>query len=96
MYHIENTYENTGWKDKLVSYDGVNITYDSMGNPTRYIGHSLKWDRVRLLTQWDNIEIAYNASGIRTRKGDTYYELDGDSTANRKVWQNQFNLKRAK
>ena len=50
-----------------------------VGNPWSYRGHTLEWSRIRLLTKWDDIEIDYNASGIRTRKGDTYYELDGDT-----------------
>ena len=50
-----------------------------MGNPTSYRGHSLEWGRIRLLTKWDNTEMEYNASGLRTRKGDTYYELDGST-----------------
>jgi len=72
-------YASTGWKDKLVNYDGVGISYDMMGNPWSYRGHNLKWSRIRLLTKWDDIEMEYNASGMRTRKGDTYYELDGST-----------------
>ena len=44
-----------------------------------YRGHTLEWSRIRLLTKWDDTEIEYNASGIRTRKGNTYYELDGST-----------------
>ena len=72
-------YASTGWKDKLVNYDGVGISYDMMGNPWSYRGHNLEWSRIRLLTKWDDIEMEYNASGMRTRKGDTYYELDGSN-----------------
>ena len=72
-------YANSGWKDRLVNYDGHGIAYDMVGNPWSYCGHTLEWSRIRLLTKWDDIEIDYNASGIRTRKGDTYYELDGDT-----------------
>jgi len=50
-----------------------------MGNPWSYRGHTLEWSRIRLLTKWDDIEMEYNASGMRTRKGDTYYELDGNN-----------------
>jgi len=50
-----------------------------MGNPWSYRGHNLEWSRIRLLTKWDDIEMEYNASGMRTRKGDTYYELDGNN-----------------
>ena len=55
------------------------VAYDMVGNPWSYRGHTLEWSRIRLLTKWDDIEIDYNASGIRTRKGDTYYELDGST-----------------
>ena len=75
-------YASDGWKDKLTSYDGAAITYDSMGNPTSYRGHSLEWGRIRLLTKWDDTVMEYNANGIRIRKGDTYYELDGNISAN--------------
>ena len=72
-------YASTGWKDKLIVYDGQVVAYDTMGNPWSYRGHTLEWSRIRLLTKWDDIEIEYNASGIRTRKGNTYYELDGST-----------------
>ena len=48
-----------------------------IGNPLTYLGHNLVWDRVRLLKQYDSLTFDYNASGIRTRKGTTTYELDG-------------------
>ena len=76
---VDYGYAKTGWKDRLTSYDGGAITYDSVGNPIYYRGHNLKWDRVRLLKQWDNLSFSYNANGIRTRKGDIYYELDGSN-----------------
>ena len=72
-------YASTGWKDKLIVYDGQVVAYDTMGNPWSYRGHTLEWSRIRLLTKWDDIDIEYNASGIRTRKGNTYYELDGST-----------------
>ena len=72
-------YATTGWKDKLIVYDGQVVAYDTMGNPWSYCGHTLEWSRIRLLTKWDDIDIEYNASGIRTRKGNTYYEIDGST-----------------
>ena len=35
------TYAGTGWKDRLISWDGEAIEYDAMGNPTTYLGHAL-------------------------------------------------------
>ncbi len=70
-------YAQTGWKDKLTEYNGQPITYDGMGNPLCYRGHTLTWERVRLLGSYDSLTFAYNASGMRTRKGNTVYELDG-------------------
>ena len=36
-------YSQSGWKDKLVSFDGQSITYDVLGNPLTYFGHTLTW-----------------------------------------------------
>jgi RHS repeat-associated protein len=61
----------------LISFDGVSITYDVLGNPTSYRGHSLSWGMVRQLEAYDQNTFEYNASGIRVRKNGTEYELDG-------------------
>ena len=40
----------------------------AQGNPTSYLGHTLTWEKGRLLKKFDNIEYTYNANGIRTSK----------------------------
>ena len=76
---------NTNWKDKLTSYNGQTITYDSIGNPLSYRdGMSFTWQNGRQLASLQNgaesITYKYNESGIRTKKTvngiDTLYYLD--------------------
>ncbi len=73
------TYAATGWKDRLISFSGSSISYDVLGNPTSYRGHSLSWGMVRQLKSYDQNTFEYNASGIRVRKNGTSYELDGET-----------------
>ncbi len=47
----ENNYEyDLNWKDKLVSYNGKNITYDNIGNPLTYDGKTYVWQNGRQLS----------------------------------------------
>ncbi len=62
------TYESSGWKDLLKSYDGQSIVYDAIGNPTTYRGTSLTWNGRQLMTYGSNASYAYNAEGIRKSK----------------------------
>jgi len=71
------TYATTGWKDLLVSYDGQTITYDVLGNPLNYRGHTLTWGKGKQLESYDNHTFAYDASGMRIRKDGITYEYDG-------------------
>ena len=72
------TYKTTGWRDQLVTFDGLNCVYDSMGNPITYLGHALEWTKVRRLAKFDNNTFEYGANGIRYRKNNTVYTLDGN------------------
>lgn len=60
------------WKDQLTSYDGQSIIYDSMGNPTTYLGATLTWTMGRKLASYSKdgttILYTYNDQGIRTSK----------------------------
>ena len=59
---------DTSWKDQLKSYNGQAIEYDAAGNPTIYRGNTLTWERGRLLTGYNSIEMEYDADGIRCKK----------------------------
>ena len=74
----EYTYPAAGWKDKLISYNGQNIIYDEIGNPTTYLGHNLTWDKVRQLASFGDTTFSYDAGGKRCRKNDIEYVYDGD------------------
>ena len=78
-------YDST-WKDKMVSYDGQNITYDTLGNPLSYRGMTFTWEKARELgsitKDGTEYRYRYNRSGMRNRKfltdGIVYYQIDGD------------------
>ncbi len=86
---ITYTYGNTAWKDRLTNYDGTAITYDSIGNPTKWIGiAALTW-KGRQLTYLSEdgldhgVAFTYNADGVRTKK--TFYDYDGSVTTHNYV-----------
>lgn len=82
-----NKYEyNNSWSDQLSSFNGENILYDEIGNPTKIGNHiNLKWINGRELSSYmdsDNlINYKYNKDGIRISKTinnlETKYYLDG-------------------
>ena len=56
---------------QYTGYDGQSESisdYDSIGNPCKYRGHVLKWERGRQLAKYGEIEYRYDASGIRQEK----------------------------
>jgi len=73
-------YDNV-WKDKLTSFNGTSITYDSIGNPLIYKGNALTWEKGRQLKSFGTNTYKYNASGIRISKTvagtEHKYVLDG-------------------
>lgn len=63
------SYNSSGWRDQMVSYDGKVCEYDSIGNPYTYLGNTLVWKNVRQLAQFGDIAtFEYNSNGIRTSK----------------------------
>jgi len=67
------TYGDSEWKDLLTNYNGIDINYDTIGNPLNWInGESFTWSGGRQLTGItkgnNTISYAYNDSGIRTSK----------------------------
>ncbi|WP_163537248.1 DNRLRE domain-containing protein [Gracilibacillus sp. YIM 98692] len=86
---ISYTYGDSNWKDKLTNFNGKDITYDAIGNPTSYNGWTFDWtfgDRLEGITSNDGsltTSYKYNEDGIRTEKTvngvTTTYHLNGDS-----------------
>ncbi len=75
---VTHTYTNqSAWKDRLASYDGEAIAYDAIGNPIEYKGSVLTWTQGRRLSGYCGNQFKYGADGIRIKKNNTYYTLDG-------------------
>ena len=60
-------YDST-WHDLLTGIESESIEYDAQGNPTKYLGHNLTWEKGRQLKSYDTNTYTYNANGIRTSK----------------------------
>lgn len=79
---VNYVYSSEGWKDQLVSFNGQDFKYDSLGNPEIYRGKSLVWDKLRTLKSFSDIAtFKYNSNGIRisktTSEGTTHYFTEG-------------------
>jgi len=72
------------WGDMLTSYNGTTITYDSIGNPTKWRNAlGLTWSGKQLTyIAIDGLDeglgASYNADGIRTKK--TYWDENANQT----------------
>ena len=79
-------YDDNTWADLLTEYDGADIAYDALGNPTNWIwGETLTWQNGRQLAGvngYTDMTYTYNADGLRTSKsGDRnteYFIVDGE------------------
>ena len=94
------TYGDANWKDKLTKYNGITISYDSIGNPLNYYnGYTFTWLKGRQLATANNgtnaISFSYNSDGIRTSKTvngtTTSYVLEGskvvfETDGSTKIW----------
>ena len=63
------------WNDLMVSYGGLSITYDAIGNPLTYGTYSYTWNYRQLesiyqVSPYVNTTYKYNDEGIRTEKID--------------------------
>ena len=78
---ISYSYNNSNWGDLLTTYNGTNISYDNIGNPTNWRNMAvITWQGRELSSFWDtgyNTEhqYRYNESGIRTNKYIEYWSL---------------------
>ncbi|MEA4827261.1 MAG: RHS repeat-associated core domain-containing protein [Clostridium sp.] len=83
---ISYGYGDSNWKDKLTSFNGKEITYDTIGNPLTYDGYIFTWQQGRQLAgingNGKDVSFKYNVDGIRTEKTvngvTTKYHLVGD------------------
>ncbi len=67
----EYSYNQDGWKDRLLSFNGESCQYDVIGNPIVYRNRTLSWQGRRLLRYGNNeyyAEYTYDVNGIRTSK----------------------------
>jgi len=82
---VAYTYDSI-WKDKLTSYNGVQITYDAMGNPLMYGDATFDWFG-RELRKYETpdvtVDYKYNVSGFRTSKS---IVQDGKTTSYTYTW----------
>ncbi len=67
----EYSYNQDGWKDRLLSFNGESCQYDVIGNPIVYRNRTLSWQGRRLLRYGNNeyyAEYTYDVNGMRTSK----------------------------
>ena len=93
------SYAESGWRDKLVKYGNVDISYDASGNPTNWRGlSSLIWETGRRLMaattdSGKNLTFTYDMDGLRLTKydgSDTHkYVWQGDRLVS-EAWGNEY------
>ena len=59
-----------------MSYGNERCEYDDIGNPTKYCGLTLIWEKGRQLSKIGEIELKYDASGRRVKRGDVEFVYD--------------------
>lgn len=71
-YTTNYAYDDTNWKDKMTSFNNLDITYDEIGNPLQYKGFTLTWQNGRQLASMQimqmRFEFTYDVDGLRTSK----------------------------
>ena len=69
---VPYVYGDSNWKDKLTSYDGQTITYDTIGNPLNDGMWSYTWEAGRQLKQMStegaSVSYKYDHNGMRVQK----------------------------
>lgn len=87
----QNYSYDTTWGELLSSYNGTDITYDAIGNPTIIddgeVAIHLEWQGRQLMSHWDAdadwyVDFTYNENGVRISKNDggTLHEYMVDGT----------------
>lgn len=67
---IPYTYDTTNG-DRLTSYSGSTITYDTIGNPVSYLGYTMEWNGRKLVRAYNDstdIRYTYDKNGLRSSK----------------------------
>ena len=87
---ITYTYGDENWKDKLTAYNGVDIAYDAIGNPTDDGTWRYTWENGRQLKEMEKgtdgqagymkVEYRYNSEGLRIQKIVTETTASGTTT----------------
>ncbi len=62
--------------DRLMSYGNETFEYDDIGNPKKYRGLTLKWEKGRQLAKIGDIELKYDANGRRIKRGTVEFIYD--------------------
>ena len=85
---INYGYGDNVWKDLLTSYNGMNITYDNIGNMTSFNGKTYSWLGRQLQSINGLATYTYNMDGQRigkkTSNADITYYYNGDILAGQK------------
>ncbi len=87
---VSYSYATDSWKDRLTSYDGRIITYDSIGNPLTYNNgstYSFTWEGRQMQTATKDSTTwtyTYNSDGLRTKK--SYVTTYGSSGSYDYTW----------
>ena len=64
--------------DKLVSYNGADISYNALGNPTNYRGNAITWQYGKRLVKYGDKTFAYDGQGRRISKGNIKFTYDSE------------------
>ena len=64
--------------DKLVNYNGADISYNVLGNPTNYRGNAITWQYGKRLTGYGSTTYAYDGQGRRISKSNITFTYDSN------------------
>lgn len=89
---ISYTYNNSEWTDLLTNYNGINIQYDSIGNPLNYQGIDYLGNTINATLEWDGrllktLTYPSDEDGNPGQKYEYSYNADGLRTEKRRyMW----------
>ena len=66
-----------GYGDQLLYYNEQECVYDACGNPVIYRDTPVTWTLGRRMASYGENTFAYNGEGVRIRKNDTAYRVNG-------------------